>query len=419
MGLSYSERQEEVSFYDSDELLRTLRSRKAVLKPVKNFTSQHWRLQGNLADSTIYQALQGKLSLSWVVESLGDLESYVQEHPREFCTPPEIPDEWSEARVVMGEYASAPWWYETLNISDLTKETTFRSQMSRDTPPRPWFEIRERAVAWRVRVLRGLDAWEYRYRVWKNSYLMDFRHALAQSWVKDALDRFGEDVALEVFTIIRRHGADDYVKTYHCFDPAQPERAFLTWEDYTRLGDYDPRPEFDDMVASGFPDYIENVPQTQEPELRVVDKEWVTDDYVAYSVDTEFRVTFEWDDLKRQLISNPVPVRKKVWFDPKYAEDGERVHTHRTGFENKRVLVKEPDEDGNFEEWGYDRVEKRVEYIERWRAVDEYDTTWVDAVDAAIMKAGANDENASTPNSSHPPIEQPTPERPVRDYTRD
>lgn len=406
------------TYVGAGELLGTFRgNRKAAVEAATRFTHEHPRIQKKLAPSTIYQALQGEPAWEQTCHALVDLQMHVSANPREYCEPPAIPEDWPAFRKMARDYATSEFWFTALGLDDLVKETTFRSSLSRDTAPRDWFEIRERAVKWRVRVLQALDAWEYRTSARSKAYAAKHLNGLDQTWVRDALDSFGQDVAREVLTIVRRGNAGDWVEAIHCFDPADPNRSTMTWGEYSKAPDV--AQEFEAMMQAGFPDYVENVPQEREPDVVQGWKEWVTEDCEAeYNALTEFENTYRWDPFLRQLVKHSKPVRKQVWFDPQFADDGEEVHRKWVG--SKIEKQEEQFEDGSTGGIVDVRVDQFVDYVLRWRPVDEYDVTWVDGLRERERRAGARGEDdMSGFRRSHPPIERPTPERPARGYTRD
>lgn len=364
--MKYRDRQMEVDwFMDGDEILRTFRGvGKKAFAAIKPFAIDHWRLQKTFSTSTFYNALRGEKSWDQIVDSLNDLLLVVKEAPRQYCEPPEIPNDWDAFRKTLLEYAPSPWWFDALKLDDLCKPTSWQSWMSRSTEPRCFQDIYSRAIGWRERVMKGLDAWELAMkedRYWRE--ILHFR-------VKDALDQGGEEAAWRAFIHLRgferepgyRGVFSSTVYDRRCFDPAEPERAPFK---RVEIDESAVRPEFEELLRSGFPQYRDATPQPPRIRRYVTGAEWCSDDYLTeWSVPTEFEVRETWDPILRDFAGTKKVTRIKVRVPEKYAIEGEEVEEWRRRKYGTRTRSGNSWEDKSRWTYEYER------FVWRWRDYD-------------------------------------------------
>jgi hypothetical protein len=403
---SYTDRQEQVSwFMEGEELLRTFRGvGKAAIDAAKPFANEHWRLQKNLSESALYQALRGEKVWDQVADVLGDMFIGVHQNPRPYCSPPDIPDDWDAFRKTLIEYAPNTWWYQTLKLEDLCKPSSWQSWLSGSTPPKVFDDIRARARDWRSRVLQGLDAWEISLKEefhWRD--MIEFR-------VKDALDAGGREAGWEAFLYLRRlDRAPNYQGMFpssiydrRCFDPAQPDRE--PWS-VSPLNPDDVRDEFEAMLSSGFKRYRDPTPQPTKVEKVVAQLEWCSDDYMReWSLPTEIERTSSWDPILRDYQHNDRILRIQVLVPASYAVDGEEIMNRRERKFDKITRRQSTFEDKG--QWTY----TWEHYVFRWRDYDpEHDTRGGTVGRDVVMKRCGldleNDDPARYQKPVRPPIE--------------
>lgn len=391
--MKYRERQEETDcFMDGDELLRAFRGRgKDVVREVRRLTLAAWDIQKAVDDSTIYRALNRAPTWSRIVRCLEDLLGEVEREPRKHCEPPEIADDWPTTRAAMQEYAPANWWFETLKLEDLTKESTFRTALSRDTKPRTADEIIERAKAWRADCLTGLASWEKAQRdMWGWRDIIQFR-------VKDALDQGGRDAAMAEFLSLIRF---DNHPSFEAFDPQYPLREPLKLFDVPD----DAEARFEELLASGFPDYRPDEPTpdrvAEEEELVGFYSDDLTKCWESRCV-VEAKYCYD-HHLRREVRVSSRPLRVLVRVPASWAEDGEEVKQYAKFVGWSRGPQRE-------------RVYDGFSYVERWRDVDVYDNVGItEGRDRVLMEKVGPDE-MDDPQSYLDPTQPPLDDVSVRD----
>lgn len=397
--MKYQEAKQDVEqFTDGDEVLRVFRG--SITKAVEagqKFALDHPRIQKKVTYETLRAGLKGETVRVPTFETLVDLHCAIDEEPRAYCEPPAIPETFDEFRKVALEYASNVWWYETLGLADLVKPASWQAQLSREGTPRAWPQVRERAVEWREKALKALDAWEHRLREKKHA------REMIDTWVKDVLDNEGEIAARAEFKRLKQYDFIEY-SGHNSFDPAKPDREQFT---FTEMEESDWLPEYQERLEAGWSRYRPDDPKPDRVSRRLGVANFC-DDYLvtAWAADCEFERHEAWDPFLRCLSGPERVVRIKVKRDARHALEGEEILRDKT----KKYV------DGR-------RVDEYAEYVWRWRDADELDTC-VDAEvrDKAIKLGFAMvDGTVETPRDLLrdvvQPIEQDDPQCPRGPYT--
>jgi hypothetical protein len=385
---SFRERQEETDFFwEQGELLRTYRGVvKKIVPRAQHMTRKHPRLQKEISESTLRKAISGDHVWEPIAQILGELRRDVALDPRPVCEPPQIPESIDDFRKGALDYAPNTWWYSTLGLDDLCKPSSFQTWMSRGEP-KEWPAVRERAVAWRSRVMAALERWE---RCAREQF---DRFEMLDTWVKDVLDTKGEVAALQEFKRLRDYESISYRM---CFDPAEPERP--QFEFRHRKDESEDAAAFKKLVDEGFRFYRPDAPKPETREVVATTQSFVSDDFrwEWYSQVT-VEQTLRWDAWSRSMARTDRLLRVRVKVPPSLAVEGETIEQDRC----RRWIERKA-------EWYYEFMP----YVWRWRDVDEYDVPGgADARDEAIRRAGLDAEGREPVMDGYlldsaPPIEK-------------
>lgn len=397
-------------FVEDDMVETTFRGVRALVIPhLQRVFNSNWLVQKSLSQTVIYDLLKRSKTWEPAVWAAEDFAHEVKRNPRPYCEPPKFADDWNVFRKDALDYAPNVWWFETLELEDLVKASTWQSSLSRSTAPRKWPEIRERAVAWRERVEAGLARWE------QNVLYRDEWHDMKQTWIKDELDAKGELAAIKLLTHINStipFTVDDYKADYRgvyfdaYFDPAHPEaRQFTTARDDPKAAQV----ELAEMIADGFKRYRADDPQPDKVERVQRPAGWCSDDYRwEWTLLTEFERRSTWNPKLRCMDYDDRPIRVRVRADVSMAKEGEEIRGRQV-----REMVDVIDEFGRRR--GSKRVDRVEQYVWRWRAVDEYDNRGeTEGRDRVLMIAGATGTDPTLQfymEDAAPPIEQRSADR--------
>ncbi|WP_299082641.1 hypothetical protein [uncultured Ruegeria sp.] len=386
-------------FYEGDEILRVFRgSITKAAEAGQRFALEHPRIQKTVHYQTLRAGLKGEDIRSPVFEALVDFCGEIDDNPRTFCEPFAIPEDWNSFAAAALEYASHKWWFDALKLDDLCKPASFQSWLSRETSPRAWSEIRERAVDWYNRVMQALDDWELR--------LFEKAHAyeMMDTWVKDILDADGELAEMREFKRLRQYNFIVY-DGRNTFDPANPEQAQFI---YQEMDESDWLPDFQKRVEAGWSLYRPSKPQPDRVESWSAVANFCDDNLAtSWKADCEKEAHLSWGPRLRGMTGTPKVVRIKVKRDARHAVEGEDNCRDR-----KRTWV------------NGQRVDVFQEYVWRWRDIDVFDN-WVtsEVKDKAIalgfaMQAQVSDVPRELLRQVDQPIEEDDPDVP-REYTID
>lgn len=399
--MKYQEAKAELTRFDEgDDILRVFRgSVKKAAKAGQKFALDHPRIRHVVHYQTLRAGLKWEDVRMPVFETLVDLHGEVMDNPRPYCEPFAIPEDWKSFAEAARDYASHKWWFDALKLEGLCKPASFQSWLSRDTPPRVWPDIRERAVDWHDRVLRALDSWE-----WCN-FEKTYAQDMMDTWVKDVLDVDGEFAAMQEFKRLKQYDFIEY-DGRNTFDPAIPEQEQFRYQD---MLESDWLPDYRARAEAGWSRYRMNKPQPDRVERWIAAANFC-DCYLttSWKAECEKENHLSWDSRLRSLTGTPRVARIKVKRDARYAVDGETINQDRTRkFINGR------------------RVDVYQHYVWRWRDIDELDTWVTSEVRGKAIALGfaMQNETSETPRELlrqvDEPIEQDDPECPRGPYEID